>query len=381
MLRATLVLVLLVVGLPLLGVRLAGRPLAPFLEFPPLTEHVAHAPFSWPVFIGLAAVVALITAPVLIRVVAVPVPRERSHVRGRWPWWGWFGLMLVAACWPLAWTRLPWFAPWQPFTFTPLWLGYILIVNAMTYRRTRRCMLLDRPFFFLVLFPASALFWWGFEYLNRFVQNWYYAGIVAPTSGEYVFHATISFSTVLPAVLGTTEWLQTSPRLRAAFCGMPAIRVVHPERLGWTILLLASAGLAGIGVWPDYLFPLLWVSPLLIITAVQLIAGRPTVFDSIGEGDWRAIWIPALAGLQCGVFWEMWNVYSLAHWRYAIPYVHRFLIFEMPVLGYAGYLPFGLECYVVGDVIARLLAKRPSLVHQDKPLSVRQSGRIHRLKR
>ena len=58
----------------------------------------------------------------------------------------------------------------------------------------------------------------------------------------------------------------------------------------------------------------------------------------------------ALAALICGFFWEMWNFYSLARWTYSVPLVHRFQIFEMPLLGYAGYLPFGLECAVMGSL-------------------------------
>jgi hypothetical protein len=48
----------------------------------------------------------------------------------------------------------------------------------------------------------------------------------------------------------------------------------------------------------------------------------------------------------------MWNTYSLARWTYSVPLVHRFQIFEMPLLGYAGYLPFGLECVVAGELLA-----------------------------
>jgi hypothetical protein len=47
----------------------------------------------------------------------------------------------------------------------------------------------------------------------------------------------------------------------------------------------------------------------------------------------------------------MWNAYSLAKWEYNIPFVHGFEVFEMPVLGYAGYLPFGLFCAVIGQII------------------------------
>ena len=55
----------------------------------------------------------------------------------------------------------------------------------------------------------------------------------------------------------------------------------------------------------------------------------------------------------CGGCWEMWNYYSLARWEYSISFVHKFQIFEMPLLGYAGYLPFGLECTVIGDLMER----------------------------
>ena len=59
----------------------------------------------------------------------------------------------------------------------------------------------------------------------------------------------------------------------------------------------------------------------------------------------------AVGALLCGIFWEMWNMFSLAKWAYHVPWVHRFQVFEMPILGYAGYLPFGIECAVIADFI------------------------------
>ena len=77
----------------------------------------------------------------------------------------------------------------------------------------------------------------------------------------------------------------------------------------------------------------------------------------IGKGDWRSIWLPAMAALICGFFWEMWNFKSLAHWEYSVPFVQRFHVFEMPVLGYAGYLPFGLECMVVSLMFGKVMGE------------------------
>jgi len=77
----------------------------------------------------------------------------------------------------------------------------------------------------------------------------------------------------------------------------------------------------------------------------------------MAAGDWSGAVAAALAALVCGGFWEMWNYFSLAKWEYSIPFVQRFQIFEMPLLGYAGYLPFGLECVVIGDMLSQLFNK------------------------
>jgi len=53
------------------------------------------------------------------------------------------------------------------------------------------------------------------------------------------------------------------------------------------------------------------------------------------------------AGLMCGFFWEFWNYWAITKWYYNVPYVGFFKIFEMPILGYLGYLPFALELYAM----------------------------------
>lgn len=344
----------LLVGLPLFGAWLCGRPLAPYLEMPPRTSPARHADFSWPVFAGLAVAAAAAASPFLVRMVRAnrtAVPQRR--VRGRFPWWGWLGLAGCGASWLLAWTRFPWFAHLQPFTFTPLWLSATVALNALVLQRTGTSPLTRHPLRYLALFPLSAAFWWFFEYLNRFVQNWHYAGIGALAPWQYFLFATLPFSTVLPAVMSTAEWLATFPRWTAGLDDFLPVAPAHPRRAAGAVLLTAGVGLAGIGVFPDLLFPLLWVSPLAIIVALQTLAGRRTVVADVARGDWRRVVRLALASLVCGVFWELWNYHSLAKWIYTVPYVNRFRIFEMPVLGYAGYLPFGLECAVIAELAER----------------------------
>jgi hypothetical protein len=260
-------------------------------------------------------------------------------------------LALGGHFWIIAWTRQAWFSPLQLYTFTPQWLCYIVVVNALTWRKTGRCLLTHNTKLFLPLFPLSALFWWFFEYLNRFVQNWYYIACEDFTSLQYFIAATVSFSTVLPAVLSTEEWLATHPRATAGLDHFIPLRFNQPKRIAWAVLTVSSTGLFFIGWKPDWLFPLLWVAPLLLMMTFLCLANRPSVFPEIGNGDWRRICRLCLAALICGFFWEMWNFHSLAKWIYSVPYVARFHLFEMPLLGYSGYLPFGLECAIIAALL------------------------------
>ncbi len=341
---------LLLIGLPLIGVFMSGRSALDFVSFPPLTKPEGHAPFSWPVFVVyllLAIGVLLIIGAAACKTGTESGPHRRSDTRS-FPWWGWCALVGVLLSWFLAWTRLPWMEAFQRNTFIPLWFFYVLLANALCYRQSQECPLVDRPGFFLGLFPLSAAFWWYFEYLNQFVHNWYYTGVdYGPVA--YSIHATISFSTVLPAVYTTRVFLGNAKWLRSRFCSLPSLP--KPGSTGvYTLLVLAGAGLIGLGLRPDYLFSMLWIAPLVLLSALQALAGQTTIFSAMADGDWRPAISAALAALICGFFWEMWNYYSLAKWMYSISYVYRFKVFEMPILGYMGYLPFGLECVAIAEL-------------------------------
>ena len=343
-----LLLAAMLLGLPLLGVVLVGRPLSLYLEFPPQTRHIVHAPFSWGVFAVYCAVILFMTTPFLVRGGTGP---RKTHLAVRpFPWWGWAGILWTLCAWMVAWNRFSWTGSLQAHTFTPLWLGYIITINALTCRRTGSCMLTHRPVYFLLLFPVSAIFWWFFEYLNRFVGNWYYVGTELG-AWEYFWYATLPFSTVLPAVLGTRDWLLSFSWPGSRFGDFYRIKVARPRALAWIVLLVSAAGLAGIGIWPNTLFPLLWVSPLLILLSLQTLLGENHILSTVTTGNWQLVVCSALGALICGFFWEMWNYYSLAKWKYSIPFVHAFPVFEMPLLGYAGYLPFGLECALIGSLV------------------------------
>ena len=342
------VMVVLLLGLPLLGILLAGYPIDRYLEFPPQSRYIQHAEVSIVVFTIYTLFILITTLPLAITAMrAIHRGNSRTTCSAAFPWWGWFGVISGTISWILAWSRLPWFSNLQPHTFPFLWVSYILVVNGLQYRQTGGCMLSQRPRYLGALFIVSALFWWFFEYLNRFVQNWHYEGVhFGPT--EYFWFASISFSTVLPAVLATRDLVLNSRWLQNGFKHFVSIRPTYPRRFAGVCLGGAALGLVGIGVYPNFLFAMVWLAPLTIVLALQALMGDRHILQDLVFGDWRMVIASAVAALICGFFWEMWNYYSLARWVYTLPFVHRYPIFEMPILGYAGYLPFGVACTVVG---------------------------------
>ncbi|MFO0730859.1 MAG: hypothetical protein U0361_07680 [Nitrospiraceae bacterium] len=104
-------------------------------------------------------------------------------------------------------------------------------------------MLLHRPRYVASLFPLSAAFWWTFEYLNRFVQNWHYLGSGDLSASAYVLQATVPFSTVLPAVIGTAECLSAYPNSVGRVTTLGEIQLVQRSEVG-----LAAADLFGLCV-------------------------------------------------------------------------------------------------------------------------------------
>lgn len=343
---------LLMIVLPVLGIMATGKPIGQYLEFPPVTRYVQHTGFSWPVFLLMAAGILMFLLPFEWRTFRSgrTVERRPSSVCA-FPWWGWIGIVLCIASWILAWTRFEWFSSFQVYIFTPLWFSYVITVNAFTYKRTGHCMIIDRPAYMARLLVASAFFWWFFEYLNRFVQNWYYEGIGSLDKLEYLLMATFPFSTVLPAVTGTYELLVSYPCMGAGLDDFIKIPVKRPVITAWIALLLSCCVFLGLGIWPDCMFPFLWVAPLIMTTSVQRITGQETIWTGTGKGRWRQIYLFAASALICGVFWEFWNFHSYAKWKYSVPFVETLRIFEMPLLGFAGYLPFGLECAVIAYLV------------------------------
>lgn len=357
MLRKTMLMAafpLLLLGLPLAGAALRGIPLYHYLQFPPRTGMVSQPGFSLGAFLVIAFIAGLFTAPFIIRHLAALCHRPkrgRTEPR-RFPWWGWAALAGLAGAWILAWNRFPWFLPWQRLTFFPLWFFFIITINAWVIHRQGKSPMTAHRGRFLLLFPLSALFWWFFEYLNRFTQNWFYQGTGDLTPWQYGVEATLAFSTVLPAVVSLRALILTFPSLQRGFSDAWRLPFIGTTRFYALLFLFAIAGLFGAGALPVVAFPFMWVSPLFLWVVLQRLRGKESrLMQDIRGGDWRLLYGSALAALVAGFFWEMWNYWSLARWVYTVPFVQVLPLFEMPLLGYTGYIPFGVECAVIAEEV------------------------------
>lgn len=271
------------------------------------------------------------------------------------------GLALVVLFWAVSWLQV---RPISDFYFFPLWLGYILTVDSLVVLRTGTSPIERAGWRVLALFAISVPLWWLFEGFNEVVGNWRYQQPARYTTFEYVLLCSLAFSTVVPAVLTTSELVRSFrldplrwlPRIEPATRLLVALFIT-----GWVMVGLTLG-------WPELFFPLVWVSAVFILDPVATWLGGRSLAWHIGRRDWSPLFTIGAGTLICGWFWEMWNIYSLPKWSYSIPYLEYLHVFEMPLAGYGGYVPFGYEVYLFTIVIGQLF---PGLKVLDVRVSVR----------
>lgn len=273
-------------------------------------------------------------------------------MRSHFPLQGWIGFGLVALFWPLNWFLE---GPRSHWGFAALWAGYCLLVDGIVLKRTGTSLLTRSYKKYIGLFLVSAPAWWIFELLNWRLENWYYDGKALFSDLEYGLLATIAFSTVIPAVFGTAELVASTRFFHKPRRG-PVISPDYRTTLGffiagWIMLL-------GMLIWPRYLFPFLWLSIYFILEPLNVWFGNRTLSRWTQTGDWRPVLALWGGVLITGIFWEFWNFWSYPKWIYTIPYLDFWHIFEMPLFGYGGYLPFALELFALYHLIAGLLGDK-----------------------
>jgi hypothetical protein len=272
----------------------------------------------------------------------------------RLPAYAYVGGALNLAAWISSWGRI---GPW-PYTFFALWLGFILVLDGVNLAHSGTSPLARSRAGFVALFLCSSPFWWVFEGLNVPVQNWHYVLDRPYSTLAFFLIASLNFSTVLPAVMEMAELLASFTPLR------PRLR---PPDVGPRVSVPVAALLLALGVvsavlpffFPRYAFGLIWVCLIFLLDPINNLARRKSALGHLLAGDWRFLVTLPLAGVCTGFFWEMWNAFALPKWYYTVPFVDAAPhLFEMPLPGYAGYLPFALELFAMYQFVLLLFGRR-----------------------
>lgn len=278
---------------------------------------------------------------------------QRGHKTHPFPGFGWLGITLVAVFWYYNWYGEGLRTHWG---FFPLWLGFILVFDALNYLRKGHSLWTRSRIYFIVLFIISIPAWWLFELIDERAGLWHYTARGQFTDLEFALYASLSFSTVIPAVFEATEWMagfKWMQKFRYGFkLGRSSILYIGFFITGWLLLILML-------IRPDLSAPLIWISLFFILDPVNKWLGQPSIIEQAGRGDWRSVVALWSGVLICGFFWELWNYYAYPKWYYTVPFAEFWYVFEMPLLGYLGYLPFSLELFALYHFVT-------GIVHIDK---------------
>ncbi len=274
---------------------------------------------------------------------------DRKH----FPAYGWAGAGILAVGLGLVlltewWIVHTYFTPW-------MWTGYLLFADAVLARRRGYSWLVPQPGRFFLLLPISLCLWLLFEAYNLHLRNWSYVGLpqsAVLTCLGYVW----SFMTIWPALFITADLLEAFGLRKRAV----PVRITVRLRRGWFIigLLMAAVPLILPVHLAAYLFVLVWIAFVPLIEPVLYGSrGVHSLLRDLEGGSWTR-WVSLGAGgLICGLLWESWNMLSTAKWIYIFPLFQNLKLFEMPLPGYLGFIPFAWEAWSMYAVVL-LLGRR-----------------------
>jgi hypothetical protein len=276
------------------------------------------------------------------------------------PPYGWIGLavMLVSEAGMLA--RVEPFASWH----TPIaWTGYILLVDAFVWKRRGSSWLRNRPAEFVFLACVSVPLWVVFELYNKYsLHNWHYLGLPESILVRYAGYAW-SFATIFPAIFETAELVSCVRDRRG---DVHRFDETPPQALGplaWLSVALGGAMLLLPILYPSpYLAAPVWLGFIFLLDPLNARAGSESILGDWRHGRTHRLGNLLVAGLLCGLIWEFWNYWAHAKWIYTVPILPGVRIFEMPVVGFGGFPPFAVECFVMYVAVRRWLwtpAPRP----------------------
>ena len=233
-------------------------------------------------------------------------------------------------------------------------LGYTLLAGILVRLRTGNNPLKTQRDYFLAMAAAGAMLVWLLVYLNFYAASW--SSLQKNTLWQIALD-TLLFALPVPAVLVTRALLGSFRGLLRTLAHGPSLALPRSETAALACAALAAFGLLG-GAALQHAW-LLWMSPLLLLLALQLLWHESTIFDVLREGDWGRLVCAALSGLIVG------NL-GVAIYGAAGGMTENNLLSAQ-----SGYLLFGLLCLQLGDVIAeQWRGKTRAQVFKKKPFPI-----------
>jgi hypothetical protein len=285
----------------------------------------------------MTAVGIVITA-LTVTVLLVEFLRHRQQA---FPSYGWVGLIIFAAA---EWLMLRGIEPLATY-FTPVaWTAYLMMLDAAVFAARGHSRLHDEPRRFGQMAALSVLLWLIFEAYNLRLENWMYVGL--PMSWTWAVVGYVwSFATITPAILETADLVE-------AFAWFKPARPVKFSRAAeWTMVIFGAVCLVAPLVLPRntarYLFVLVWIGFVFLLDPINYWLDLPSLLGDFAAGRRSRFYSLFVSGWVCGCLWEYWNYWASAKWHYIFPMFQQWKIFEMPIPGYLGFLPFALECFVM----------------------------------
>lgn len=240
---------------------------------------------------------------------------------------------------------------------TPIfWTAYLFLLDGLLLRMTGRSPVRDRPMRFIVCCLASIPIWVVFDWVNfEYMMAWDYHGLA-----ENFWHRNLKYAVAFAAI--TPAMLLSAEVVRAA--GLREVRLppLHIGRGAQIVMMVLGAAAFVFPIWiADPVGSLtLWLSLLLLLDPINDRFGAPSLIGDWREGRWgRTLALMAGGGI-CGLWWEAWNWFALTKWTYDLPFLgplEGWRYFEMPLVGFLGFFPFGPECWAMFNSVVLLLGR------------------------
>lgn len=236
---------------------------------------------------------------------------------------------------------------------TPLcWTGLLFLLDGILHRPNRRegaawhSPIRSRPWRFAAIYLLSIPVWLVFDWVNFwFIDAWRYHGLPEDFFIRYAGYF-LAFGAICPGMFLVADIVQRKglAHLRCRpFDPGPAVCV--------TLVLIGGA----MALYPflvrDPVGSLtLWLGWFFLLDPINERLGVPSILGDWRRGRYGRTASLMIGGAVCGLMWEFWNYWAMAKWTYNLPFLgslESISYFEMPAIGFLGFLPFALECWAM----------------------------------